>query len=61
MEQEEEPGLVPEEQNFDWEGNMYTYDQIVEMIDEKLTKEEKKGLKSAVRGKSTRSKKVNIK
>ena len=57
-ERPEEPGFVPEQQNMDWTGKIYTYDQIIELMDEKLTKEEKRGLKSAVKGKSTRAKQV---
>ena len=57
-ERAEEPGFVPEQQNMDWTGKIYTYDQIIELMDEKLTREEKRGLKSAVKGKSTRSKQV---
>ena len=57
-ERPEEPGFVPEQQNMDWAGKIYTYHQIIELMDEKLTREEKRGLKSAIKGKSTRSKQV---
>ena len=49
---------MPEEQNMDWTGKIYTYDEIIELMDEKLTREEKRGLKSGVKGKSTRAKQV---
>ena len=42
----------------DWTDKIYSHDEIIEMIDDRLTKQEKKGLKSVVRGKSTRGRKV---
>ena len=42
----------------DWTDKIYSHDEIIEMIDDRLTKEERKGLKSVVRGKSTRGRKV---
>ena len=42
----------------DWTDKIYSHDEIIEMIDERLTKEERRGLKSVVRGKSTRGRKV---
>ena len=67
MQQEIEPGAVGggEEEVAagdvevqDWTDKIYSHDEIIEMIDERLTKEERRGLKSVVRGKSTRGRKV---
>ena len=41
-----------------WGEKIFTYEEIIEMMDERLSREEKRGLKSTIKGKATRGKKV---